>query len=84
MSLVILMMKIIFFKIILTNTKVSKIRKAFSNGSSTNIKLSKSQLHKIAQSGRLLGCLLGSLKKTGLSLIRNVLKPLIKSVLIPL
>ena len=36
------------------------------------------------QSGGFLGRLLGSLLKTGLPLIRNVLKPLAKSVLIPL
>ena len=36
------------------------------------------------QSGVFLGRLLGPLLKTGLSLIGNVLKPLAKSVLIPL
>ena len=36
------------------------------------------------QSGRLLGRLLGPLLKTGLPLIKNVIKPLAKSVLIPL
>ena len=38
-------------KLLLTNTQVSKIRKAFGNGSSANIELSKTQLHKIGQSG---------------------------------
>ena len=38
-------------KFLLTNIQVSKIRKAFANGSSANIKLSKTQLHKIGQSG---------------------------------
>ena len=37
-------------KLLLTNTKVSKHRKAFGNASSANIKLSKTQLHKIGQS----------------------------------
>ena len=37
-------------KLLLTNTKFSKLRKAFANGSSANIKLSKTQLHKIGQS----------------------------------
>ena len=46
--------------------------------------LSKTQLHKIRQSGEFLGRLLGPLLKTGLPLIRNVLKPLAKSILIPL
>ena len=41
-------------------------------------------MHSIGQSGGFLGRLLGPLLKTGLSLIRNVLKPLAKSVLIPL
>ena len=36
------------------------------------------------QSGGLLGRLLGPLRKTGLPLIKNVIKPLVKSVLIPL
>ena len=71
-------------KLLLTNTQVSELRKAFPNGSSTNIKLSKTQLHKIGQSGGFLGRLLRTLLKTGLPLIGNVLKPLTKSVLIPL
>ena len=71
-------------KLLLTNTQVSKICKAFSSNSSANIKLSKTQLHKIGQSGRFLGRLLGPLLKTGLRLMKNVLKPLAKSVLIPL
>ena len=71
-------------RLLLTNTQVSKLRKAFANGSSANIKLSKTQLHKIQQSGGLLGRLLAPLLKIGLSLIGNVLKPLAKSVLLPL
>ena len=60
-------------------------RKAFANGSSSNnIKLSKTQLHKIVKSGRFLGRLLWPLLKTGLPLMRNILKPPTKSVLIPL
>ena len=65
----------------LTNTQVSKLLKAFANGSSANIKLSKTQLHKIGQSGGFLGRILGPLLKTGLPLMKNVLKPLAKSVL---
>ena len=41
-------------------------------------------MHKIEQSGGFLGRLLGPLLKTGLPLMKNVLKPLAKSVLIPL
>ena len=66
-------------KLLLTNTQVSKLRKAFGNGSSANIKLSKTQLHKIEQSGGFLGRILGPLIKTGLPLMKNV-KPLAKSV----
>ena len=33
-------------KLLLTNTQVSKIRKAFANGSSAKLKLSKTQLSK--------------------------------------
>ena len=68
----------------LTNTQVSKLRETFANSSSANIKLSKTYLHKIGQSGEFLGRLLGPLPKTRLPLIKNVLKPLAKSVLIPL
>ena len=38
-------------KLLLTNTQVSRIPKAFTNNSSANIKLSKTQLPKIEQSG---------------------------------
>ena len=41
-------------------------------------------MHKIGQSGGFLGRLLGPLLKTELSLIGNILKPLAKSVLLPL
>ena len=41
-------------------------------------------MHKIGQSGKFLGRLLVPLLKTGLSLIKNPLKPLAKSVLMPL
>ena len=46
-------------KLLLTNTQVSKLCKAFVNGSSANIKLSKTQLYKMGQSGGFLGMLLG-------------------------
>ena len=73
-----------FHKLLLTNTQVQRLRKAFPNGSSANIKLLKIQLSEIGQSGGLLGRLLGPLLKTGLPLIEDELKPLAKSVLIPL
>ena len=71
-------------KLLLTNRQVSNLRKAFANHLSTDIKLSKTQLSKMIQSGGFLGRLLGPLLKTGLPLIKNVIKPLAKSVLIPL
>ena len=71
-------------KLLLTNRQVENLRKAFANKSSTDIKLSKTQLSKMIQSGGFLGRLLGPLLKTGLPLIKNVIKPLAKSVLIPL
>ena len=71
-------------KLLLTNRQVANIRKAFANYLSTDIKLSKTQISKMIQSGGFLGRLLGPLLKTGLPLIKNVIKPLAKSVLIPL
>ena len=38
-------------KLLLANTQVSKLRKAFSNNSSANKKLSETQLYRIGQSG---------------------------------
>ena len=69
-------------KLLLTN-KQSKIHisEAFPNNSSANIKLSKTQLHNIVQSGGSLGRLLRPFLKNGLSLTENVLKTLAKSVL---
>ena len=69
-------------KLLLTNTQVSKLRKAFANNSSANIKLSKTQLHKIGQSRGFLGRLLGPLLK--LPSMKSILKPIAKTVLIPL
>ena len=71
-------------KLILTNRQVSNLCKAFANYLSTNTKVSKTQLSKMIQSGRFLRRNLGPLLKTGLPLIKNVIKPLAKSVLVPL
>ena len=71
-------------ELLLTNRQVANIRKAFAKSTSTDIKLSKTQLSKMIQSGGFLGKLLGLLLKTGLPLIKNVIKPLAKSVLISL
>ena len=71
-------------ELLLTDRQVSSIRKAFANNSSVDIKFSKTQLSKMIQSGGFLGKLLGPLLITGLPLIKNVITPLAKSVLIPL
>ena len=65
-------------ELLLTDRQVSNIRKAFANNSSADIKLSK-----MIQLGGFLSRLL-PLLKPGLPLIKNVVKPLAKSVLIPL
>ena len=71
--------------LLLTNTQVSKLCKAFANISfPANIKWSKTQLDKAEKSGGYLSKILGSLLKTGLPLTGNVLKPLAKSILVPL
>ena len=59
-------------KLLLSNTQVSKLYKTFANGLSANIKLSKTQLHKIGQSGGFLGRILEPLLKTGLPLTKDV------------
>ena len=71
-------------KLLLTNTQVANLRKAFANYLWTDTKLSKTQTSKMIQSGGFLGILLGPLLKTGLPLMKNVIKPLAKSILIPL
>ena len=71
-------------QLLLTNRQLSDLRKSFSINSSIDIKLSKTQLSKVIQSGGFLGRLLGPLLKTGLPRIKYVIKPLAKSVLIPL
>ena len=63
---------------LLTSKQFLRLCKAFENNYSTNIKLSKTRLL-----GRILE-FLGSLLNTGLSLMKIVLKPLAKSILIPL
>ena len=69
-------------KLLLTNKQVLNLSKA--EKSSNDITLSKTQISKIIQSGGFLGGLVGPLLKAGLPLIKNVIKPLAKSVLIPL
>ena len=73
-------MRLIFFYV----RQVANLRKAFANNLSTDFKLSKTQISKMIRSVGLLGRLLGPLLKTGLPLIRNGIKPLAKSAIIPL
>ena len=58
----------------------TKLRNAFNNNMSTDIKLSKAQISKIIQSGGFLGSLLsklaGPLMKAAIPLAKNVLAPL--------
>ena len=63
-------------KLLLTNTQVSKLLKAFESNSPPNVKLLKTKLHNIRQSGGFLGRLLGPLLKTELPLMKIVLKSL--------
>ena len=44
-------------RLLLTNTEVSKLCKPFANNPSANIKWSKTQLHKVGQSGGFFGWL---------------------------
>ena len=71
-------------KLLLTNRQVANLCKAFTNKSSTDIKLSKTQLSEMVQLGEFPSRLIGPLLKKGLLLMKNVIKPLAKSVLIPL
>ena len=71
-------------QLLLTDRQVSNLRKSFANNSSTNIKLSNTQLSKVIQSGGFLSRFLGPLLKTELPWIKNVIKPLAKSISIPL
>ena len=53
-------------KLLLTNWQVENLRKAFANKSSTDTKLSKTQLSMMIQSGGFLGRPFGPLLKLGL------------------
>ena len=71
-------------ELLLTNRQVANLRKAFANHTSVDIKLSKTQLSQMIQSGGFLGRLLGPLLGARLPLMKSVIKPLAKSVLVPL
>ena len=61
-------------KLLLTNGQVANIRKPFANHTSTDIKFSKAQLTKMQKGGFLR--FLAPLLKSGLPLLKSVIKPL--------
>ena len=71
-------------KLLLTDRKVSKLRKAFANNSSVNTTAQKTQLSKILRSRGFLGRLVEPLLNTSLPSMKNVFKPLAKNYLISL
>ena len=67
-------------RLLLTNREVSNFPKAFANNLSDNIKLSKTQLSNTIQSAALPSKIL----KTELTLMKNVIKTVAKSIVVPL
>ena len=67
-------------ELLMTTRRKTRLRNAFNNNISTNLKLSKAQISKIIQSGGFLGSLLsklaGPLMKVAIPLAKNVLAPL--------
>ena len=67
-------------ELLLTTRQKRKLRNAFNNNMSTDLKLSKAQISKIIQSGGFVGSLLsklsGPLMKVALPLAKNILAPL--------
>ena len=63
-------------ELLLTTRLKTKLKNAIENTLQTDIKLSKAQISKIIQSGGFLGKILSSLLKTGLPLLKSVIKPL--------
>ena len=62
-------------ELLLTTRQTTKLRNAIENNMATDIKLRKAQISKIIQSGGFLDKLLGPLLKTGLPLLKSVIKP---------
>ena len=67
-------------ELLLTTRQETKLRNAFNNNMSADIKLPKAQITKIVQSGGFLGSLIskleGSLMKVAAPLAKNILAPL--------
>ena len=76
--------KINLRELLLTNKQVANLFKTFVNSFSADIKLLKTQLSKMILSRGSFGRRLGLSLRTGLQLMKNLIKPLAKSVLIPL
>ena len=67
-------------ELLLTTRQKTKLKNAFNNNVSTDLKLSKAQIYKIIQSGGFLGALLGKLAGP----LMKVAVPLAKHILAPL
>ena len=67
-------------ELLLTTRQKTKLRNTFNNNRSTDLKLSRTQISKIIESGGSLGSLLsnlaGSLMKVAVPLAKNILVPL--------
>ena len=67
-------------ELLLTTRQKTKLRNAFNNNMSTDLKLSKAQITKIIKSGGFLGSLLSKLA----GLLMKIVVPLAKNILVPL
>ena len=67
-------------ELLLTTRQKAKLRNAFNNNMSTDLKLSKAQISKIIQSGGFLGSLLSKIAGP----LMKIVVPLSKSILAPL
>ena len=63
-------------ELFLAQRQITKLRNNIENNLQTDIKLSKAQISKILQSGGFLGKLLSPLLKTGLPLLKSIIKSL--------
>ena len=70
-------------KLFLTNRHVGNFCRAFAKHTSTDIKLSKTQLSKMIQSGGIISRHLDPFLRTGLPLMKSVIQPLAEGGLIP-
>ena len=71
-------------KSVLTNGKIPSLCKTFTYNLSANMKLSTTHFSKKIHVGEFPGINIGALMKAGLPLIKNIIKPLAKSLPVPL